>query len=552
MSSNHCTICNPVNIEYRFRERQQGNPAHREAADPSIVWYQDKMWLFASKSGGYWYSEDLADWTFVPEQTLPHEDYAPDVRAINGWLYFTASRRGEDCPVYRTQNPEAGEWELVGEHMPYWDPNQFQDDDGGVYLYYGCSNEEPLYGREMEPETMAPRGDETVLIPNHQQDSHGWERCGPGNRGMEPPWIEGAWMTKHDDRYYLQYAAPGTEFDVYADGVYVSDEPLGSYEYARHNPFSFKPGGYIGGAGHGSTFQDQYGNWWHAATMRISVHQKFERRVGIWPAGFDEDGVLFCNTRFGDYPMRLPDGEWEPWADPFPGWMMLSYSKPVTASSALSGHPPGDAVDESVRSWWAAESADDDQWLEIDMEESAEIHAVQINFAQEQCDQYLREGSPLQHQYLLEASADGTNWFVLADKREATEDVPHDYVELNTPEEARYVRLTITHMPAQGLPAVSGLRVFGHAEGQPPTTPAELEVDRDSDDPCCADLKWTEVPEADGYNVRWGIAPDKLYSTWMVYDANELTMRCLTADQDYYFAVEAFNGAGVSPTKTVF
>ncbi len=41
------------------------------------------------------------------------------------------------------------------------------------------------------------------------------------------PFIEGAWMTKHDGTYYLQYAGPGTEYNVYGDGVYESDSPLG-------------------------------------------------------------------------------------------------------------------------------------------------------------------------------------------------------------------------------------------------------------------------------------------------------------------------------------
>lgn len=49
------------------------------------------------------------------------------------------------------------------------------------------------------------------------------------------------------------------------------------------------------GAGHGSTIADKYGNYWHASTMRISVNHDFERRVGLFPAGFDKDGVLFCN-----------------------------------------------------------------------------------------------------------------------------------------------------------------------------------------------------------------------------------------------------------------
>ena len=43
------------------------------------------------------------------------------------------------------------------------------------------------------------------------------------------PYIEGAWMTKHDRKYYLQYACPGAEINVYADGVYIGDSPLGPF-----------------------------------------------------------------------------------------------------------------------------------------------------------------------------------------------------------------------------------------------------------------------------------------------------------------------------------
>ncbi|MFP4385155.1 MAG: hypothetical protein ACLFSE_14010, partial [Spirochaetia bacterium] len=28
--------------------------------------------------------------------------------------------------------------------------------------------------------------------------------------------------------------------------------------------------------------------------------------------GVDEEGILFCNTAFGDYLMRLPAGKWDP------------------------------------------------------------------------------------------------------------------------------------------------------------------------------------------------------------------------------------------------
>jgi hypothetical protein len=51
--------------------------------------------------------------------------------------------------------------------------------------------------------------------------------------------------------------------------------------------------------------------------------------------------------------------------------------------------------------------------------------------------------------------------------------------------------------------------------------------------------------------VLWGIAPDKLYSSWMVYDKNSLELKSLTVDQTYYFAIEAFNENGVSERTRV-
>lgn len=50
------------------------------------------------------------------------------------------------------------------------------------------------------------------------------------------PYVEGAFMTKHDGRYYLQYAAPGTQYNTYADGVYVGQSPLGPFTRQASNP----------------------------------------------------------------------------------------------------------------------------------------------------------------------------------------------------------------------------------------------------------------------------------------------------------------------------
>src|SRR5664280_2147711 len=138
---------------------------------------------------------------------------------------------------------------------------------------------------------------------------HGWERRGEENLGamtgaifQEGPWLEGSWMTKHAGTYYLQYAAPGTEFRTYADGVYTSRSPRGPFTYSQYSPFSHKPTGFITGAGHSATFADKQGRYWHVATMRISVKHQFERRLGIFPAGLDapvlrKGGKSFLQSR---------------------------------------------------------------------------------------------------------------------------------------------------------------------------------------------------------------------------------------------------------------
>src|SRR2546422_9799582 len=94
-----------------------------------------------------------------------------------------------------------------------------------------------------------------------------------------------------------------------------------------------KPGGFVQGAGHGNTFQDVYGNWWSTGTPWIAVNWNFERRIGLHPAGFDADGQMYVDTRFGDFPHWLPTKSGQSSDELFTGWMLLSYRKPVTASS---------------------------------------------------------------------------------------------------------------------------------------------------------------------------------------------------------------------------
>ena len=236
------TFANPLNIDYRFMTEP---PSRREAADPAVVLFGGDYYLFASKSGGYWYSSDMAAWAFVTPRGLPIEAYAPAVMAYSGALYYTAC----DIGLYRTTNPKAGQWELVNEAFKVGDPDLFADDDGRVYLYYGLSHNGAISGMELDPGNgFRPLGEPFECF-RADPASHGWERRGEDNLG-DGPWIEGSWMTKHNGVYYLQYAAPGTEYKTYADGVYTAPSPRGPFTYAPSSPFSHKPTGFIGGAGH--------------------------------------------------------------------------------------------------------------------------------------------------------------------------------------------------------------------------------------------------------------------------------------------------------------
>lgn len=599
--------CNPLNVDYLYQFNQQGmgqqmGPVQisREAADPSMIYFKGKYYIFASMTLGVWVSEDLAHWENkrLPDN-LPFYDYAPDVRVIGDYVYFCASKREEICNFYRTKNIEEGPYEEIKGSFDFWDPHQFVDDDGRVYFYWGCANMTPIWGVEMDPETMHPKTERVELIHGNWNEvgyeRNGEDHCDPplsdealevayekfleaqGGQEMvanipenlkimmkgflsNRPYIEGAWMNKHDGKYYLQYACPGTQYNIYADGVYVSDKPLGPYKLAKNNPFSYKPGGFIPGAGHGSTMEDATGSLWHTATMRISANHNFERRVGLWPAGFDKDGELFCNQRYGDWPMAIEDFQADPWKNP--QWMLLSCGKTMTASSAEEGKGAEKAAEENVQTWWRAASAQSGEWLQMDLGKAMDVRAIQINFADDKIDieppkplvgnmtgkRYIEERN-LITRWKLEGSLDGDNYFMIEDKSDAKTDLPHDMVVREDGIQVRYLKLTVLAVPYDQPAAISGLRVFGIGDGEKPAVPT-FTAERLDD----LDMKvaiTSDDADVTGYNILWGHAEDKLYHSYMIFGKKEQKIGALIKGTDYFVRVDAFNENGITEGEVI-
>ncbi|MGV3658213.1 MAG: discoidin domain-containing protein, partial [Chitinophagaceae bacterium] len=281
--------------------------------------------------------------------------------------------------------------------------------------------------------------------------------------------------------------------------------------------------------------------YWHFGSMALSVNVNWERRLCMFPAYIDKDGLMYSNTSFGDYPHFAPAVQGQEGA--FTGWMLLSYKKPVTASSYIDDNKPEKLVDEAVKTFWLAENKSDEQWVQIDLQNLSTVHAVQVNYHDHQSNMFGRIPG-LYHRYTIEGSVDGKTWTTLVDRSNSFKDVPNDYVELGVPQRVRYIRYNNIHVPTPHL-AISGLRVFGKGSGKAPATVKNFKVERKADRRDVM-ITWNRVPGAQGYNVYWGIAPDKLYNSWMVYDKASLELKSLTVGQQYYFAVEAFNENGVS------
>ncbi len=559
------TYCNPVNIDYGYCPIpdfvKQGK--HRATADPVITYFKGEYYLFSTNQWGYWHSKDMLNWKFIPRKFLKPENKvwdelcAPSLAFVNDTLTVIGSTQGKAFALWMSTNPEKDEWKkLVENHQTgAWDPQIFWNKEKDeLYEYYGSSNLYPLYGVKLNRKTFQPEG-EVIPVLALNDDEHGWERFGEHNDNtFLQPFTEGAFMTKYNNKYYLQYGAPGTEFSGYADGVYVGNNPLGPFEYQSHNPFSYKPGGFARGAGHGATFQDVNNQYWHVSTIGICVKNNFERRIGIWPAGFDQDDILYCNTAYGDYPTYLPSQNRNHLKDNFSGWMLLNYNKPVQVSSTLGGFQANLSVDEDIKTYWSAKTSNKGEYLISDLGEMSTINAIQINYADQDAELMGKPETTTGHKYVIYVSNDGKQWKVLVDKSKNSVDVPHDYLELSKPVKARFLKLENIQMPT-GKFAVSGFRVFGKGAGAKPGMVQNFVPLRSSPkikgERRNVWFKWQQEPNADGYVIYFGKSADKLYGSIMVYGKTEYYFNGLDKSDSYYFQIEAFNNNGIGPKSDV-
>jgi hypothetical protein len=465
-------FCNPLSIpNYPVgrlaREVKRGDPAadpgpwrldraeqYRELADPSAIWWDGK-WIVYPSCDMAWVSHDEGrTWAHRP-LNVRDVGYAPTVVRHRGKFLLMAS----ESAIYAAADP-LGPFESLGKvemtrtpGVPgLSDPMLFSDDDGRLYLYFGTTSNGGIWGVELD----ADRPTRTVGKPREliqfQPVAHPWERAGHANQNPACGWLEGAWMLKHQGRYYLTYSAGGTEYRGYAMGCYIGESPLGEFRAQRRNPILRNTHGLVIGTSHGCVVAGPRGRLWAFYTVLASVAHYFERRIGMDVVEVDEQGEL-CVPTATSTPQALPgDAESEP-------WLPLNLGERTTGSTNAPNLTGRFAVDHAIHTWWQPADGDETPTLTSRLICPSTVRGVRVIWRDVGLDTTRGVvAGPMR--YRVEAETTPDAWVVLIDASTNEQDMLIDYREC-TPTRATRVRLSIVGQPNGITPAVTDFSAFG-------------------------------------------------------------------------------------------
>ncbi len=198
-----------------------GNPILPvEAADPTLVRFGDRYYLFATGAGAaetgfaVWSSPDLQTWQnegmalrFSELGWAEQNAWAPDVVERNGayYLYFSADSRIGAATADRPEGPyrDALGKPLIpfSPDLSVIDPMVFIDDEGAAYLYWGAvpaswldgkvdTIHTALWVRKLNPDLLSFDGPVVETVATSPRGPH----------------IEGSYVIKRNGVYYLMWS----------------------------------------------------------------------------------------------------------------------------------------------------------------------------------------------------------------------------------------------------------------------------------------------------------------------------------------------------------
>lgn len=431
----------------------------RELADPSVI-YHDGKWIMYPSAAMAYVSEDFQNWRFHPiEPAGIGDEYAPSV-IQNGDRFLMV---GCFSGIWEADNPLGPFRELGmittpdGEPHKLFDPMLFTDDDGRLYLYNMISR--ACVGVELDRKDPTKMLGEPVKLFGSRAEDQEWERYGDYNEDPRRNFFEGPWMFKYNGVYYLTFTSPGTALATYALGAYKSDRPLGGFVYQQNNPILRKTTGVVPGTGHGSIVRGPNDTLWAFTTSVVGNYYVFERRLGLFPVGIDENGDLFGLPQ-RDVPQHAPGVLAHPEKGNEAGWLPVSVRTIATASSFAPGQTADYAVDDSCRTWWQPGADDKEPWLMVDLKTTFAVAGIRILWAEPGLN--YKEGivsGPVRYRVLYQ-SKKSDQWDLMLDCSDNRIDFLIDYRTF-APVTARRLKLEILEAPAGLQLGVQEFTAFG-------------------------------------------------------------------------------------------
>lgn len=453
------TYCNPLPVQNY--PSGTADPFHKDSedyrsmADPTVLYHDGRWYMYPTYEMAY-VSDDMVHWQHHP---IEPKDVgaAPTVAEFRGRFYLAANQSA----LYVADDPlgpfrEIGAFRKQdGTELRVNDPMIFADGER-LYLYWGLSDP-GIFGVELDADNPRQLIGEPVRLLAFDP-SHEWERFGEHNQEPGRSSIEGAWMVKVNGRYYLTYVGPGTCFRTYSMGAYVSDEgPLSGFRYQQRNPILTTLHGLMKGPGHGCIVQAPDGQLWAFYTSVLCYAHKFERRIGLDPAGIDENGELFVRGA-SDMPQWMPGEKPQPELGNDAPLSPLTFSNPAHASSCAPGRDAIYAVNDTLLDWWQPAQGDREPTLTVALRACYNVSAARVIWRDVGLD-YTAGRLPGPFRYVVEGLTDN-GWEILLDASGNEMDINCDFRTF-APLAVTEVRLRILGWPEGIAPGVMSFSAFG-------------------------------------------------------------------------------------------
>jgi GH43 family beta-xylosidase len=216
------------------------NPVLPGVADAGVVKFNGKYYIGGVRTDGdFYYSSDLVKWEGPVHVLDMDNEWTRGTRAGNNQihanhmiyidgtfhLYWSVNHWGDDKHIVHVAHAEADD--ILGPYVEpvrdTWmdnriDPMVFRDDDGKLYMYMvRFTDGNTIWARPMtDPRTFAG-----PVIYQYASLPGTWER-------MDNRVIEGPWVIKYRDRYYMMFNGnhTGTDWGNYQLGVAEADTPV--------------------------------------------------------------------------------------------------------------------------------------------------------------------------------------------------------------------------------------------------------------------------------------------------------------------------------------